>query len=100
MTGDRSSEIVSSAIHPRSKRPEVRTMFPKDPSNALFITRNRAQALNEWRDAACLVSTRWHMFLEAEGEGRAWAFASYVAALDAEEAAAARMAGLPTSAAA
>ena len=75
-------------------------MFPKDPSNALFITRNRAQALNEWRDAACLVSTRWHMFLEAEGDGRAWAFASYVAALDAEEAAAARMAGLPTSAAA
>ena len=47
-----------------------------------------------WREAASLVSTRWQVFLEAEPESRAWAFASYVAALDAEEAAAAEMAAL------
>jgi hypothetical protein len=47
-----------------------------------------------WREAANLVSMRWQRFLEAEPEGRQWAFASYVAALDAEEAAAAEMAAL------
>lgn len=47
----------------------------------------RAQALEEWRDAEQLVSTRWDAFLDAEPEGRRFAFASYVAALDAEEAA-------------
>jgi len=47
-----------------------------------------------WREAADLVSIRWQLFLEAESEGRQWAFASYVAALDAEEAAAADMAEL------
>ena len=43
---------------------------------------------------ASLVATRWQLFLEAEPESRAWAFACYVAALDAEEAAAADMAAL------
>ena len=47
-----------------------------------------------WRDAASLVATRWQLFLEAEPESRAWAFACYVAALDAEESAAADMAAL------
>jgi hypothetical protein len=47
-----------------------------------------AKALVEWREAASLVSIRWAVFLEAESESRRWAFASYVAALDAEEAAA------------
>jgi hypothetical protein len=48
----------------------------------------RAEALEEWRAAEQLVSTRWEAFLKAEPETRRWAFASYVAALDAEEAAA------------
>jgi len=54
----------------------------------------RAHALEAWRDAARLVSTRWEVFREADAESRSWAFASYVTALDAEEAAAAEMAGL------
>jgi hypothetical protein len=55
-------------------------------------TRAQAVALMEWREAAELVSSRWQAFLEAEAETRRWAFASYVAALDAEEAAAADVA--------
>ena len=52
----------------------------------------RAQALEVWREAEALVATRWHAFLEAEPETRRFAFASYVAALDAEEVAAAELA--------
>jgi hypothetical protein len=48
----------------------------------------RAQALEVWRHAEYIVSERWDAFLTAEPEVRRWAFASYVAALDAEEAAA------------
>jgi hypothetical protein len=55
---------------------------------------SRARALEAWRDAANLVSTRWEVFREADAEFRSWAYASYIAALDAEEAAAAEMAGL------
>jgi hypothetical protein len=47
-----------------------------------------------------LVTIRWRVFLEAEPESRAWAFASYVAALDAEAAAAADMAAVSSSIAA
>ena len=54
----------------------------------------RAQALEVWRDAGQLVWTRWETFLEADPEIRQWAFASYVAALDAEEAAASELAWL------
>ena len=54
----------------------------------------REHALEAWRDAEQLVSTRWHAFLEAEPETRRWAFASYVAALDAEDAAATQLAAL------
>ena len=75
-------------------------MFLNDGSTRLLAGRGRARALDTWRDAARLVSTRWEVFLEAEPETRAWAFASYVAALDAEEAAAAEMAGLLSSKAA
>jgi hypothetical protein len=46
-----------------------------------------AQALDAWREAADLVRVRWATFLEADDTTRQWAFASYVAALDAEEAA-------------
>jgi hypothetical protein len=54
----------------------------------------RAQALEAWRDAEELVSTRWATFLSAAPEARRFAFASYVAALDAEEAAATDLASL------
>jgi hypothetical protein len=71
-------------------------MFSTDQITQVLAARNRAQALDAWREAADLVSTRWHRFLEAESEGRQWAFVSYVAALDAEAAAAAEMAALTT----
>ena len=51
----------------------------------------RERSLEAWREAAELVSTRWTMFVEADAPERRRAFASYEAALDAEEAAAARM---------
>ena len=69
-------------------------MFSTDHITQVLAARDRAEALDAWREAANLVSTRWQLFLEAESEGRQWAFASYVAALDAEEAAAAEMAAL------
>jgi hypothetical protein len=75
-------------------------MFSTDHVTQVLAARGQAQALNVWRDAANLVVTRWQLFLEAEPEGRQWAFASYVAALDAEEAAAAEMAALASSMAA
>jgi len=71
-------------------------MLPTDHIAQVLVARSRAQALEAWREAATLVSTRWQLFLEAEPEGRRWAFASYVAALDAEEAAAADLAALAT----
>jgi len=69
-------------------------MFSRDHITQVLAARGQAQALDVWREASDLVSTRWQLFLEAESEGRQWAFASYVAALDAEEAAAAEMAAL------
>jgi hypothetical protein len=54
----------------------------------------RARALEVWRDAEQLVSTRWDTFLKAEPEARRFSFASYLAALDAEEAAAAELASV------
>ena len=54
----------------------------------------RAQALEVWRDAEQLVSTRWEAFLGAEPDARRFAFASYLAALDAEQAAATELASL------
>jgi hypothetical protein len=69
-------------------------MFSADHITQVLAARGRAQALDAWREAADLVSMRWQRFLEAESEGRRWAFASYVAALDAEAAAAADLAAL------
>jgi hypothetical protein len=54
----------------------------------------QARALDSWREAASLVSDRWAAFVAAESVTRQWAFASYVAALDAEEAAAAQLEAL------
>jgi hypothetical protein len=72
-------------------------MFLTDRSSPLGAGRGRDRALDTWRDAARLVSTRWEVFLEADREVRECTFASYVAALDGEEAAAAEMAGLLSS---
>jgi hypothetical protein len=69
-------------------------MFSSDHITQVLAARGRAEAFDAWRETANLVSTRWQLFLEAESEGRQWAFASYLAALDAEEAAAAEMAAL------
>jgi hypothetical protein len=75
-------------------------MFPKVHSTPPFAGPARARALEAWRQASCLVATRWQNFLDAECESRAFAFASYVAALDAEEAAAAELGALSSSVAA
>ncbi len=68
----------------------------------MFVTQSQQArtALEAWRSAAELVSARWQTFLSAEAEGRTFAFASYIAALDAEEAAAADLAALSMSLAA
>jgi hypothetical protein len=75
-------------------------MFPTSHSTPLFPSRSRARAVDAWREAASLVAARWQSFLDAEPESRAFAFASYAAALDAEEAAAADVAALVSSVAA
>jgi uncharacterized damage-inducible protein DinB len=75
-------------------------MFPTAITTPLFPSWHRAQALETWREAASLVAIRWQNFLDSEPESRAFTFASYVAALDAEEAAAAEMAALASSVAA
>jgi hypothetical protein len=48
----------------------------------------QARALHAWRDAELVVRSRWDTFLVADRESRGDAFAAYVAALDAEAAAA------------
>jgi len=59
-----------------------------------------ARALRAWRVAADLVWARWDSLTEATPEGRASAFAEYLAALDAEATAAAALADLRLSQAA
>ena len=67
-------------------------MFTTTPITSPFGGRSRDQALKAWRDAADLVAIRWREFLAAGSESRSSAFALYVEALDAEEAAAAELA--------
>jgi hypothetical protein len=74
-------------------------MFGTNTVTSPFPARGQARALEAWREAEELVKTRWRAFLEADAETRSWAFASYVAALDAEEAVAADMAVLSQMAA-
>jgi hypothetical protein len=74
-------------------------MFKTSHITSMFVSRGRTQALETWRDAAGLVRLRWWAFLEADAAGRSRAFAAYVAALDAEEAAAAEIAMLSDMAA-
>lgn len=53
-----------------------------------------ARALEAWREAEELVSVRWAAFLQADPQTRRWRFSAYIAALDAEEAAAGEIADL------
>ena len=69
-------------------------MFSTDHITQVRAARDRAEALDAWREAANLVAARWRLFVEAKSDGRRFAFASYVAALDAEEAAATEIAAL------
>jgi hypothetical protein len=55
---------------------------------ALYQAQLQALALDVWRDAELLVQLRWDDFLVADRASRPGAFAAYVAALDAEAAAA------------
>ena len=72
-------------------------MFNTSHITPLFADRGRGQALERWREAARLVGIRWRVFLEADHASRGWAFASYLAALDAEDAAAPAVAALSSS---
>jgi hypothetical protein len=72
-------------------------MFNINHITPLFAPRTHVQALATWRETASVVGVRWRAFLEADAESRSWAFAAYVAALDAEEAAAAELAALTPS---
>jgi hypothetical protein len=72
-------------------------MFLTDRNAQRLAARGRARSLDTWRNAAQLVGARWEAFLEAGPETRSRAFASYVAALDGEQAAAVDMAGLLSS---
>jgi hypothetical protein len=67
-------------------------MFKTSHVATMLAARSRDQALETWRDAAGLARLRWWAFLDADGADRSRAFAAYVAALDAEEAAAAEIA--------
>lgn len=60
----------------------------------VFRTRQLTRRREIWRNAARLVATRWDVFRQSEAHTRTFAFASYLAALDAEEAAAVDLARL------
>ena len=61
-------------------------------STAVHQPQPRANALDTWRDAELLVQLRWDDFVEADRASRPGAVAAYVAALDAEAAAARELA--------
>jgi hypothetical protein len=63
-------------------------------------SRAESRAFDIWREAADLVGRRWSVYLAVDPEARTFAFASYVAALDAEEAASFELAALAGRAAA
>ena len=69
-------------------------MFNPRRPTPLFAAPGPLQAVEAWREAVRLVRNRWHVFLEADPACRSSAFASYVAALDAEEVAAFELAAL------
>jgi hypothetical protein len=62
------------------------------PGAPLYQAQLQARALDTWRDAELVVQLRWDEFLVADRASRRGAFAAYVAALDAEAAAAGELA--------
>jgi hypothetical protein len=58
------------------------------PGTPRYQAQLQARALDTWREAELLVQLRWDSFLEADRASRRGAFAAYVAAIDAEAAAA------------
>jgi hypothetical protein len=62
------------------------------PGAPLYEAQLEARRLNTWRDAERLVQLRWEDFLAANRASRPGAFAAYMAALDAEAAAAGELA--------
>jgi hypothetical protein len=58
------------------------------PGAPLYQAQLQARALHAWRDAELDVELRWDDFLVAARASRGGAFAAYLAALDAEGAAA------------
>jgi hypothetical protein len=58
------------------------------PAAPLYQAQLPTRAIDTWRDAELLVDLRWDAFLKADRAWRPGAFALYVAALDAEAAAA------------
>jgi hypothetical protein len=66
--------------------------FLSRPRAPLHEAQLQARALATWRDTELLVKLRWDDFLAAKRASRPGAFAAYVAALDAEAAAAGELA--------
>ena len=62
------------------------------PGAPLYQAQLQARALDVWRDAELFVQLRWDTFLVADRASRPDAFADYVAALNAEAAAAGELA--------
>jgi hypothetical protein len=75
-------------------------VIPATHSSVWSGDSRRVGVLETWRDTAHVVEARWRAYLEAGPGARTWAFAAYVAALDAEEAAAAELAVLSSRVAA
>lgn len=69
-------------------------MFTIPGRTSPFRERIRSLAVSRWRDATRLVWTQWDRFLAAPPATRSVAFAAYLAALDAESAAAGELANL------
>lgn len=57
----------------------------------IYRARRFGMARVRWRAAARIIALRWEDGLRSDVESRVFAFASYLAALDAEKAAAAQM---------
>jgi hypothetical protein len=57
----------------------------------IYRARRFGMAQMRWRAAARIVAVRWQDFLRFDVDSRVFAFASYLAAVETEEAAAAQM---------
>jgi hypothetical protein len=66
-------------------------------ATASYGASQRSHPRDAWRSAAALVWARWERFREAPPDARSRTFAAYLAALDAEEAAAAEFAAVSSA---